>query len=76
MRSEERVVYVSRAGFYLSTETATQTADIIPRYYHLVTQPWFTQQTERNNRARDAVPVMVKIDGYAGGDHALVARPG
>ncbi|EKS7212138.1 cellulose biosynthesis regulator YedQ [Enterobacter ludwigii] len=51
-QSEERVIYASRAGFYLATDTPEQTSDISQRYYYLVTQPWFTQQSERNNRAR------------------------
>ena len=51
-QTEARVIYVSRAGFFLSTDTLDQAGDITSRYYHLVTQPWFTQQSERNNRAR------------------------
>lgn len=51
-RNEERVLYVSRAGFFIATDTPTQPKDITPRYYQLVTQPWFTQQSERENRAR------------------------
>ncbi|TAT60751.1 cellulose biosynthesis regulator YedQ, partial [Enterobacter cloacae] len=73
MRSEERVVYVSRAGFYLSTETATQTADIIPRYYHLVTQPWFTQQTERNNRARAVLWFITSPSTWTGNERMITA---
>nr|WP_284147959.1 cellulose biosynthesis regulator diguanylate cyclase DgcQ [Enterobacter cloacae] len=73
MRSEERVVYVSRAGFYLSTETATKTADIIPRYYHLVTQPWFTQQTERNNRARAVLWFITSPSTWTGNERMITA---
>jgi hypothetical protein len=51
-QTEARVIYVSRAGFFLSTDTPDQAGDITARYYHLVTQSWFTQQSERNNRAR------------------------
>ncbi|HAV1780210.1 TPA: cellulose biosynthesis regulator YedQ [Enterobacter hormaechei subsp. steigerwaltii] len=51
-RNEERVIYVSRAGFFLETDTPGNSSDIVQRYYHLVTQPWFTQQSERENRAR------------------------
>lgn len=47
-----RVVYVSRAGFYVSTEPHEGERDITSRYYHLVTSPWFTRQSERDNRAR------------------------
>lgn len=49
---EERILYVSRAGFFLETDTPPHHSDIAQRYYHLVTQPWFTQQTDRENRAR------------------------
>ena len=48
----ERVLYVSRAGFFIATDTPAQPRDIAPRYYQLVTQPWFSQQSERENRAR------------------------
>ncbi|MFB4858740.1 cellulose biosynthesis regulator diguanylate cyclase DgcQ [Enterobacter hormaechei subsp. steigerwaltii] len=51
-RNEERVIYVSRAGFFLETDMPGNSSDIVQRYYHLVTQPWFTQQSERENRAR------------------------
>nr|WP_275991972.1 cellulose biosynthesis regulator diguanylate cyclase DgcQ [Enterobacter quasiroggenkampii] len=51
-QTEARVIYVSRAGFFLSTDTPDRAGDITARYYHLVTQSWFTQQSERNNRAR------------------------
>ncbi|HHA2009288.1 TPA: cellulose biosynthesis regulator diguanylate cyclase DgcQ [Enterobacter mori] len=48
----ERVLYVSRAGFFIATDTPAQPGDIAHRYYQLVTQPWFSQQSERENRAR------------------------
>ncbi|MEG1209804.1 MAG: cellulose biosynthesis regulator diguanylate cyclase DgcQ [Leclercia sp.] len=47
-----RVVYVSRAGFYVSTDPTDRASDITSRYYQLVTRPWFTEQSERDNRAR------------------------
>lgn len=47
-----RVVYVSRAGFYVSTDPNDGERDIISRYYQLVTSPWFIRQSERDNRAR------------------------
>lgn len=51
-RKEERVIYVSRAGFFLATDTPARKQDISSRYYQMVTQPWFTRQSERGNRAR------------------------
>ena len=47
-----RVVYVSRAGFYVSTDPHDAERDIIGRYYQLVTSPWFTGQSQRDNRDR------------------------
>ncbi len=49
---EKGVTYVSRAGFFVSTLPAALNTSIISRYYDLVTRPWFTQQTDRGNRAR------------------------
>lgn len=48
----KRVVYVSRAGFYVSTDPADWAADVVSRYYQLVTSPWYTGQSERENRTR------------------------
>ncbi|UGB01059.1 cellulose biosynthesis regulator YedQ [Leclercia sp. G3L] len=48
----KRIVYVSRAGFYVSTDPIDTVRDIPTRYYQLVTSPWFTQQSERDNRSR------------------------
>lgn len=47
-----RVVYVLRAGFYVSTDPHDAERDIIGRYYQLVTSPWFTGQSQRDNRDR------------------------
>lgn len=47
-----RVIYASRAGFFVSTDPSDGERDITTRYYHLVTSPWFTRQSERDNRAR------------------------
>lgn len=47
-----RVLYVSRAGFYVSTDPNDGEREITTRYYHLVTSPWFIRQSERDNRAR------------------------
>lgn len=51
-RLEKRVQYVSRAGFYLSTDSLNQNQDVPSLYYQCVTRPWFTLQSERDNRAR------------------------
>lgn len=72
-RKEERVVYVSRAGFYLSTDTVSRTEDIVPRYYQLVTQPWFVQQSERANRARAVRWFISPPSSWTGGEQAITA---
>ena len=72
-RKEERVVYVSRAGFYLSTDTVSRTQDIVPRYYQLVTQPWFVQQSERANRARAVRWFISPPSSWTGGEQAITA---
>jgi hypothetical protein len=64
-QTEARVIYVSRAGFFLSTDTPDRAGDITARYYNLVTQSWFTQQSERNNRAR-AVRWFISTPSWTG----------
>lgn len=49
-RFTPRMLYVSRAGFFLSNEPVTR--NITEQYYGLVTSNWFTQQSERNNPGR------------------------
>ncbi|CZX54723.1 TPA: cellulose biosynthesis regulator diguanylate cyclase DgcQ [Enterobacter bugandensis] len=70
-QTETRVLYVSRAGFYLSTDTPDREDDITARYYHLVTQSWFTQQSERNNRAR-AVRWFISTASFWTGDKRTI----
>lgn len=72
-QNEERVIYISRAGFYLSTDTPAQSGDIITRYYHLVTQPWFTQQSERNNRARAVRWFISTASSWTGNERMITA---
>ncbi|HIC2037183.1 TPA: cellulose biosynthesis regulator diguanylate cyclase DgcQ [Enterobacter soli] len=72
-RKEERVVYVSRAGFYLSTDTVSRTEDIVPRYYQLVTQPWFVQQSERANRSRAVRWFISPPSSWTGGAQVITA---
>ncbi|MFU0920934.1 cellulose biosynthesis regulator diguanylate cyclase DgcQ [Kluyvera sichuanensis] len=50
-RFETHMLYVSRAGFYLSTEP-TQEGSITEYYYRLATSPWFIQQSQRDNPER------------------------
>lgn len=48
----EQVLFVSRAGFYVSTRPTLYGSDILTRYYEQVTQPWFIEQSQRHNRQR------------------------
>lgn len=50
-RFETHMLYVSRAGFYLSTEQ-NQGNGITEYYYSLATSPWFIQQSQRDNPGR------------------------
>ena len=72
-QTESRVNYVSRAGFYLSTDTPEQAGDITSRYYHLVTQAWFTEQSERNNRARAVRWFISTPSAWTGDERAITA---
>ncbi|MEB7559549.1 cellulose biosynthesis regulator diguanylate cyclase DgcQ [Kluyvera cryocrescens] len=50
-RFETHMIYVSRAGFYLSTEHEER-GSITEYFYKLATSPWFTAQSQRNNPDR------------------------
>lgn len=42
-----QAMYVSRAGFYVSTLPTSLSSEITARYYDYVIQPWFTGQSQR-----------------------------
>jgi diguanylate cyclase (GGDEF)-like protein len=44
--------YVSRAGFYLSTNPVENESQIIPTYSRLLMRPWFREHQQQENRAR------------------------
>ena len=44
--------YVSRAGFFLSSQPAAVSAESVARYESLLAQPWFTGQSSHENRFR------------------------
>nr|WP_318381199.1 cellulose biosynthesis regulator diguanylate cyclase DgcQ [uncultured Enterobacter sp.] len=48
----QRALYVSRAGFYVTTDNASLPANIAENYDNLLHQRWFVGQSERDNRAR------------------------
>ncbi|WLI77549.1 cellulose biosynthesis regulator diguanylate cyclase DgcQ [Kosakonia sp. H02] len=47
-----RAWYVSRAGFFITTDTVSNEQAIVPTYYHLLMRPWFSGQQLQENRAR------------------------
>jgi len=47
-----RAWYISRAGFFITTETQTSEETIVPTYYRLLMRPWFTGQQRQENRGR------------------------
>lgn len=73
-RFDTHMLYVSRAGFYLSTEQ-DQGNSITEYYYKLATSPWFIQQSQRDNPnlgvkwnttfSRDKVPVAQMVTASA-----------
>ena len=67
------MIYVSRAGFFLSTDTPDRAGDITARYYNLVTQSWFTQQSERNNRARAVRWFISTPSSWTGDERTITA---
>lgn len=48
----QQAMYVSRAGFYVSTQPSALSSEITARYYDYVIQPWFKEQSQRQNRMR------------------------
>lgn len=48
----EQAMYVSRAGFYVSTQPTLFMRSVPGRYYEFVTQPWFIGHSQRENRQR------------------------
>lgn len=53
-RFASRTQYISRAGFWLSSEDLNNIdgAENIARYYSRVTEPWFISQSPEKNRSR------------------------
>lgn len=51
-RDAQRVLYVSRSGFFLTSPPIADLNDTIEQYYALVTSSWFTNQTQRDNPGR------------------------
>ncbi|POT59457.1 cellulose biosynthesis regulator YedQ [Citrobacter amalonaticus] len=47
-----QAMYISRSGFYVSTQPGAYDSEILNRYYHFVIQPWFSGQSQRQNRMR------------------------
>ncbi|MDU4354489.1 cellulose biosynthesis regulator diguanylate cyclase DgcQ [Phytobacter diazotrophicus] len=47
-----RALYVSRAGFFISTLPVGNNNEIVQQYYQHLTSPWFSGQSERENKLR------------------------
>lgn len=47
-----RALYVSRAGFFVSTLPVGNNNEIVQRYYQYLTSPWYAAQSERENKLR------------------------
>ena len=47
-----RAWYISRAGFFITTDTQASEEAIVPTYYRLLMRPWFTGQQRQQNRGR------------------------
>lgn len=64
-----RAIYVSRAGYFLSTDAPPDTAAIITRFEDLLDADWFTGQSPTKNPARS-------VHWFAdGGDHVTASIP-
>lgn len=46
----ERMQYISRSGFFTSTLPLRDESQVITHYSQALGAPWFTRQTQRNNR--------------------------
>ncbi len=51
----ERMLYVSRSGFFVSTEALTNTTQALALYSAATRSPWFTRQAQRTNPGRGVV---------------------
>lgn len=49
----ERAMYVSRAGYFLSTSAPPDTDDIVARYQRIINSSWFSGQSQHNNHERN-----------------------
>lgn len=51
----KRMLYVSRNGFFTTTEPLKNATQALALYSRATSAPWFTRQTQRNNPARGIV---------------------
>jgi diguanylate cyclase (GGDEF)-like protein len=62
----ERMIYVSRSGFYTSTDSPRSSSQVLAQFSRDTSAPWFTQQTQRNNPGRGIIwQTFQHDDGYA-----------
>lgn len=67
-QENQKLLYISRAGFYITTHPETESTDnIMGQYYNLVTEPWFAGQSQDENPERGIrwASSMVDVQGEA-----------
>ena len=51
-RATQGMLYVSRAGFFISNLPVGNSSDTVEQFYGLVTSPWFAAQSQKQNPGR------------------------
>lgn len=65
--------YVSRAGYYLTSDTNARADDTVAAFSALIAKPWFVNQTGRRNAARGILWSMVNGAGQNQDGRQIVA---
>lgn len=66
------MMYVSRAGFYLSNTLPLDGQDTVERYYSLVTSPWFFAHAPQSNTTRSVLWQTWSQEGPSGVSKTIV----
>ncbi|HHT7560606.1 TPA: cellulose biosynthesis regulator diguanylate cyclase DgcQ [Raoultella ornithinolytica] len=67
----ERMLYISRSGFFTSTTLPKNAVQAQTLYTHAIAAPWFTRQSQRNNPGRGVFWQTV-LDEHAQNDDPVV----
>jgi diguanylate cyclase len=65
-RATQQMLYVSRAGFFISNTPVANSNDIVEQYYALVTSPWFAMQSQKQNPGRGVSWLSWMVDSPQG----------